>query len=67
MEPQLQDRREYDSRLLKIEEKLDSLTSDVKDLVTAWRAASFIVASIKWLGGLSAAITAIYILMKDFK
>lgn len=57
-------RREYDERLLKIEEKLDKLTSDVEDLVSAWKAATVVVGFIKWVGGAATAVTAIYTLIK---
>ena len=58
------DRREYDERLVKIEEKLDKLTSDVEDLVSAWKAANIVVSFIKWVGGAATAVTAIYTLLK---
>lgn len=59
-----QNRREYDERLVKIEEKLDKLTSDVEDLVSAWKAANIVVSFIKWVGGAATAVTAIYTLLK---
>lgn len=57
-------RRDYDERLVKIEEKLDKLTSDVEDLVSAWKAANIVVSFIKWVGGAATAITALYTLLK---
>jgi len=53
-----------DERLTKIENKLDKLSNDVEDLVAAWKAANFVVGFIKWAGGLSTAIVAIYTLIK---
>ena len=53
-----------DERLTKIEFKLDKLTADVEDLVAAWKAANLVVGFIKWAGGISTAITAIYALLK---
>ena len=59
-------RREYDARLVELEHKIDKLASDVEDLVNAWRAASWLVGAVKWLGSVAAAITAIYLLIKGF-
>ena len=53
-----------DERLTKIENKLDKLATDVEDLVAAWKAANFVVGFIKWAGGLSTAVVAIYTLIK---
>ena len=58
------DRRVDDERLTKIENKLDKLATDVEDLVAAWKAANFVVGFIKWAGGLSTAVVAIYTLIK---
>lgn len=57
-------RRADDERLTKIENKLDKLATDVEDLVAAWKAANFVVGFIKWAGGLSTAVVAIYTLIK---
>ena len=57
-------RRADDERLTKIEFKLDKLSNDVEDLVAAWKAANFVVGFIKWVGGLSTAVVAIYTLIK---
>ena len=57
-------RRVDDERLTKIENKLDKLATDVEDLVAAWKAANFVVGFIKWAGGLSTAVIAIYTLIK---
>lgn len=59
-------RQEYDARLVELERKIDKLTSDVEDLVNAWRAASWLVGAVKWFGSVAAAITAIYLLIKGF-
>lgn len=53
-----------DARLTEIERKLDKLSTDVEDLVAAWKAANWVVSFIKWVGGLSTAIVAIYTLIK---
>jgi len=59
-----QNRRSDDERLSLIEHKLDKLSNDVEDLVAAWKAANFVVGFIKWVGGLSTALVAIYTLIK---
>ena len=56
--------RTEDHRLTEIEIKLDKLTSDVEDLVAAWKAAAWLVSVVKWLGGLAFAGTAIITFMK---
>ena len=58
------DHRVNDERLTQIEQKLDKLATDVEDLVAAWRAANLVVGFIKWAGGISTAVTAIYALLK---
>jgi len=58
------DRRINDERLTQIEKKLDKLSVDVEDLVSAWKAANLVVGFIKWVGGAATAITAIYTLIK---
>lgn len=56
-----------DAKLCEIETKLDKLSRDVEDLVNAWKAASWLVSMVKWVGGLSTAITATYLLIKDMR
>lgn len=56
--------REYDARLAELDRKIDKLSTDVEDLVTAWKAASWVVGAVKWLGGVATAVTAIYLLFK---
>ncbi len=58
------DRRVTDERLTQIENKLDKLTSDVEELVAAWKAANVIVGFIKWAGGIATALTAVIALLK---
>ena len=57
-------RRTDDQRLTEIEIKLDKLAADVEDLVSAWKAAAWLVSVVKWLGGLAIAGTAIITFMK---
>lgn len=56
--------RTDDQRLTEIEIKLDKLSTDVEDLVAAWKAASWLVSVVKWLGGMAIAATAIITFMK---
>lgn len=58
------DRRVTDERLTQIEHKLDKLTSDVEDLVAAWKAANLVVSFIKWCGGAATGVMAIYALIR---
>ena len=62
---------EGEKRLLEIEnnikdlkKKIDQLSLDVSDLVSAWKAAAWLVSVVKWLGGLVIAGTAIITFMK---
>lgn len=50
-----------------LEGKIDTLQKDVEDLVTAWKAANWLVGLVKWLGGLATAFTALYVLLKGIK
>ena len=60
----INNRRIDDQRLTEIEIKLDKLTTDVEDLVAAWKAAAWLVGLVKWLGALALAGTAIVTFMK---
>jgi hypothetical protein len=52
--------QEIETNIKNLEEKIDVLSTNVSDLVLAWKAASWLVSAVKWLGGLAVAITAIY-------
>jgi hypothetical protein len=52
--------------LEELTEKVDALTSQVHDLVAAWNTATYIVAFVKWLAGLAAAIGIIIAAVKGF-
>lgn len=62
-----ENQRSEDHRLTEIEIKLDKLTADVEDLVAAWKAASWLVSAVKWVGGIAVAVTAIVTLLKGVK
>jgi hypothetical protein len=64
VEPTSHEIRHYEERLLEIEAKLDKLSGDVEDLVSAWKAANWLVGFVKWAGGLATAVVAIYSLLK---
>ena len=55
---------EIEQNIKELEKKIDQLSVDVSDLVSAWKAASWIVSVVKWLGGLAIAGTAIITFMK---
>lgn len=55
---------EIENNLKHLEVKIDNLSNEVSELVSAWKAASLLVSTVKWVGSIAAAITAILILMK---
>lgn len=58
---------EIEQNIKSLEDKIDTLQKDVSDLVTAWKAASWLVSVVKWVGGVAVAITAITALLKGIK
>ncbi len=58
---------EIEQNIKSLEEKIDTLSKDVTDLVSAWKAASWLVSLVKWLGGIAIATTAIITLVKGIK
>ena len=58
---------EIEQTTLSLEKKIDSLQQDVSDLVSAWKAASWLVSAVKWLGGLALAITALTAYVKGIR
>lgn len=50
-----------------LESKIDTISKDVSDLVSAWKAASWLVSAVKWVGTVAVAITAILALLKGIK
>ena len=58
---------EIEQKLKSLEDKIDHLTTDVQDLVSAWKAASWLLSAVKWIGGIAVALTAIGAYMKGFK
>lgn len=70
----MQHQLEEEKRLLEIEQniksleaKIDTLQQDVSDLVSAWKAAGWLVSVVKWVGGIAVAVTAIVTLLKGVK
>ena len=55
---------EIENNIKELEKKIDQLSLDVSDLVSAWKAAGWIVSVVKWLGGLAIAGTAIITFME---
>ena len=58
---------EIEQNIKTLESKIDTLTVDVSELVSAWKAASWLVSLVKWVGGIATAVTAIIILVRGFK
>lgn len=58
---------EIENTIKALETKIDILTTDVADLVSAWKAAGWLVSVVKWVGGIAVAVTAIMTLMKGIK
>jgi uncharacterized protein Yka (UPF0111/DUF47 family) len=58
---------EIEQNIKSLEEKIDTLSKDVTDLVSAWKAASWLVSLVKWVGGIAVAVTAIATLLKGVK
>lgn len=59
--------REIEQNIKSLEIKIDTLTTNVSDLVSAWKAASWLISVIKWVGGIAVAITAILTLFRGYK
>lgn len=58
---------DIENNIKQLETKIDTLSKDVSDLVSAWKAASWLVSVIKYLGGVAVALTAIAALVKGLK
>lgn len=55
---------EIENNIKELEKKIDQLSLDVTDLVSAWKAAGWIVSVVKWIGALAIALTAILTFVK---
>lgn len=58
---------DIDRDLKEMRAELTRLSDDVSDLVTAWKAANWIVSLVKWIGGIAMAVTAFLALVKGIK
>lgn len=58
---------EIEQNLKSLEDKIDTLQQDVKDLISAWKAAAWLVSAVKWVGGVALAVTAITTLIRGIK
>jgi len=56
-----------DNAIKDMRTEINRLSNDVSDLVSAWKAANWIVSLVKWLGGIALAITAFMSLVKGIK
>jgi len=58
---------EIEHNIKTLETKIDTLTLNVEGLVSAWKAASWLVSLVKWTSGIALAVTTLYTLGKGFK
>lgn len=58
---------EMESSIKDLKNEVALLSQDVSDLVSAWKAANWLVGLVKWVGGVAVAITAIVTLVKGIK
>ena len=52
--------QEIEHTIKELSDKIDTLTRDVSDLVTAWKAANWVINFVKWAAGVSTAITILF-------
>jgi len=55
---------EIEQNIKTLEEKIDILTVNVEGLVSAWKAAGWLVSAVKWVSGAAVAAAALYTLLK---
>lgn len=55
---------EIETNIKTLDEKIDVLTANVEGLVSAWKAASWLVSTVKWISATAIAIAALYTLFK---
>lgn len=55
---------EIENKIECIQQKLDTISLEISDLVTAWKAASWLVSMVKWIAGVAVAFTAIITFVK---
>jgi hypothetical protein len=58
---------DMDNAIKEMRTELTQLSSDVADLVSAWRAANWLVGLVKWIGGIAISVTAFLALVKGIK
>lgn len=58
---------EIENNIKDLEKKIDQLSIDVSDLVSAWKAAGWIVSAVKYLAAAAIAVGAIVTYLKGFK
>lgn len=58
---------EIEQNIKTLENKIDVLTENVEGLVSAWKAAAWLVSLVKWASGVAIACGTIYTLIKGFK
>ncbi len=58
---------EIENNIKELEKKIDQLSCDVSDLVSAWKAAGWLVSAVKYVAGAAIALGAILTYLKGFK
>lgn len=58
---------DMDNAIKEMRAELTQLSADVADLVSAWKAANWLVGLVKWLGGIAIAGAALISLVKGLK
>lgn len=58
---------DMDRDIKEMRAELIRLSADVSDLVTAWKAANWLVSLVKWIGGIAIAVTAFTTMVKGLK
>lgn len=56
-----------DNAIKEMRTEITRLSNDVSDLVSAWKAANWIVSLVKWLGGIAISVTAFMAMLKGYK
>lgn len=56
-----------EQKIAELETKIEKLSTDVEDLVAAWKAASWFVGLVKWVSGIAAALLVIVSFYKEVK
>ena len=61
--------QEIEHTIKELSDKIDTLTRDESDLVSAWKAANWVINFVKWAAGVSTSVTILFMFVtgKGFK